>query len=392
MLAKSRAGLSSGRNSKPHPEGSRGLGNVHPSISRSPSRPSCGVESLTPTPEEASAPEFLEPGLGSPWSKQTQANSRSVLWGHLMPCWILYFCFLLFIQDVISNSLRPHGLKHARLPCVSLFPRVCSDSCLLSQWCHPTIASSVAPFSSCPQSFPASGSFPGSMPVIQPKYLNGNFQSQMYLLMFTKLPGWSYKIPLREIFWLESIGFSSDFAATERRALCSFFIFKCLTFVRGVQAWGIRDTGLPSGSSPPFSPCPKSTPPTQLSGKVQRFSRHVGWLSGVNSLGLSHWDQTKDASCHRLPKLSTMSFMKPRKYWIRIHKDCGCRCPAGRKVGNGKQSWPLSAKRGSGRGMWEAAACRRQLPRRAVLRNVSKRHISRPLRHCPCMIQEQSHL
>ena len=210
MLAKSRAGLSSGRNSKPRPEGSRGMGNVHPSLSQSPSRPSCGGESLTPTPEGASAPEFLEPGLESPWSKQTQANSGSVLWGCLMPCWILYFCFLLFIQDVISNSLRPHGLQHARLPCVSLFPRVCSDSCLLSQWCHPTIASSVAPFSSCPQSFPASGSFPGSMPVIQPKYLNGNFQSQMRLLMFTRLPGWSYKIPLREIFWLENIGFCCD--------------------------------------------------------------------------------------------------------------------------------------------------------------------------------------
>lgn len=78
----------------------------------------------------------------------------------------------------------------------------------------------------------------------------------------------------------------------------------------------------------------QSTPPTQLSGKVQRFLRHVGWISRLNLLGLSHWDQTKDASCHRLPKLSTMSFMKPRKYWIRIHEDCGSRCPASRKIGN----------------------------------------------------------
>ena len=57
MLAKSRACVSSGRDSKPHPEGSSGLGNVHPSISQSPSRLSCSVEALTPTPEEASAPE-----------------------------------------------------------------------------------------------------------------------------------------------------------------------------------------------------------------------------------------------------------------------------------------------------------------------------------------------
>ena len=59
----------------------------------------------------------------------------------------------------MSDSLWPHGLQHARLPCPSLFPRVCSNSCPLSWWCHPTISSSVVPFSSCPQSFPAWGSF-----------------------------------------------------------------------------------------------------------------------------------------------------------------------------------------------------------------------------------------
>ena len=65
----------------------------------------------------------------------------------------------------ITQSVRllgPHGLQHARLPCPSLSPGVCSNSCPLSQWCHPTISSSVIPFSSCPQSFPASGSFPVS--------------------------------------------------------------------------------------------------------------------------------------------------------------------------------------------------------------------------------------
>ena len=53
-------------------------------------------------------------------------------------------------------------MQHTRLPCPSLSPWVCSNSCPLSQWCHPTISSSVIPFSSCPQSFPASGSFPVS--------------------------------------------------------------------------------------------------------------------------------------------------------------------------------------------------------------------------------------
>ena len=59
----------------------------------------------------------------------------------------------------MSDSLRPHGLQHTRLPCPSLPPRVCSNSSPLSRWCHPTISSFVTPFSSCPQSFPASGSF-----------------------------------------------------------------------------------------------------------------------------------------------------------------------------------------------------------------------------------------
>ena len=60
----------------------------------------------------------------------------------------------------MCNSLWPHGMQDPRLPWPSLSPRVCLNSCLLSQWCHPTISSSVTPFSSCPQSFPASGSFP----------------------------------------------------------------------------------------------------------------------------------------------------------------------------------------------------------------------------------------
>ena len=62
----------------------------------------------------------------------------------------------------MSHSLRPHGLQHERLPCPSLSPGVCSNSCLLNLWCHPTISSSVTLFSSCLQSFLTSGSFPMS--------------------------------------------------------------------------------------------------------------------------------------------------------------------------------------------------------------------------------------
>ena len=64
-----------------------------------------------------------------------------------------------FSCSVVSNSLWPHELQHARPPCPSPTPRVYSNSCPLSWWCHPTMSSSVVPFSSCLQSFPASGSF-----------------------------------------------------------------------------------------------------------------------------------------------------------------------------------------------------------------------------------------
>ena len=67
-----------------------------------------------------------------------------------------------FSRWVVSDSLQPHGLQHTRLPCPVPIPGVYSNSYPLSQWCHPTISSSVAPFSSCLQSFPASGSFPMS--------------------------------------------------------------------------------------------------------------------------------------------------------------------------------------------------------------------------------------
>ena len=88
----------------------------------------------------------------------------------LCPLVVQWLRFLVFIQallslfscSVVSDSLWSHGLQHARPPCPSPTPGVYPNPCPLSQWCHPTISSSVVPFSSCPQSFPASGSFPMS--------------------------------------------------------------------------------------------------------------------------------------------------------------------------------------------------------------------------------------
>ena len=67
-----------------------------------------------------------------------------------------------FSLSVVSDSLRPHESQHTRPPCPSPTPRIHSDSCPSSQWCHPAISSSVVPFSSCPKSLPASKSFPMS--------------------------------------------------------------------------------------------------------------------------------------------------------------------------------------------------------------------------------------
>ena len=83
-----------------------------------------------------------------------EQNSGSILW----------HCFssVQFSHSVVSDSLRPHEPQLARPPCPSPTPRVHPNPCPLSRWWHPTISSSVVPFSSCPQCFPVSGSFPMS--------------------------------------------------------------------------------------------------------------------------------------------------------------------------------------------------------------------------------------
>ena len=74
----------------------------------------------------------------------------------------MHLCSFQFSCSVVSDSLRPHESQHGRPPCPSPTPGVHSNSCPSSRWCHPATSSSVTPFSSCPQSLPASGSFPMS--------------------------------------------------------------------------------------------------------------------------------------------------------------------------------------------------------------------------------------
>ena len=86
--------------------------------------------------------------------------SLQSFWEMMKGKWLCFqFSSVQFSRSVMSDSLRPHEPQHARPPCSSPAPRVYPNSWPLSQWCHPTISSSVVPFSSCPQSFSASGSF-----------------------------------------------------------------------------------------------------------------------------------------------------------------------------------------------------------------------------------------
>ena len=87
---------------------------------------------------------------------------RGDVWINPNPWTLMYISSVQFSRWVLSDSLRPHELQHARPPCPSPTPRVHSNSCPSSQWCHPAISSSVVPFSSFPQSLPASESFPMS--------------------------------------------------------------------------------------------------------------------------------------------------------------------------------------------------------------------------------------
>ena len=118
---------------------------------------------------------------------------------------------LFFSRSVMSNSLPPHGLQHAKFPCPSLSLGVCSNSGPLNSWCHPTISFSVAPFSPCLQSFPGSGSFPVRQLFASGGQSTGVSASTSVLTMNTQ--DWS---PLGWTGWisLQSKGLSRVFSST----------------------------------------------------------------------------------------------------------------------------------------------------------------------------------
>ena len=143
-----------------------------------------------------------------------------------------------FSHSVVSDSLRPRGLQHTRPPCPSPTPGVYSNSCLLSRWCHPTISSSVLPFSSCPQSFPASGSFQMSQLFVSGGQSIGVSAPTSILPMNTQ--DWS---PLGWTDWisLQPKGLSRVFFNTTTHPQNIFFSY-CLKKKFSIQTISIQST------------------------------------------------------------------------------------------------------------------------------------------------------
>ena len=135
-----------------------------------------------------------------------------------------------FSHSVVSDSLQLHGLQHTRLPCPSPCPRACSNSCPLSQWCHPTISSSVIPFSSWFQSFPASESFPMSWLVASGGESIGTSASASVLPM--NIQDW-FPLGLTGLISLQSNGLSSllqHHSSTASVLWCSAFFMVQLSY------------------------------------------------------------------------------------------------------------------------------------------------------------------
>ena len=120
----------------------------------------CGRPGFNPWVGKIPTPVFWPGefhGLYSPWGCR-----ESVCWTVTFSTLVSLQVSVQFSRSVVSDSLRPHELQHSRPPCPSPTPRVHPNSCPSSQWCHPAISSSVVPFSSGPQSLPATESFPMS--------------------------------------------------------------------------------------------------------------------------------------------------------------------------------------------------------------------------------------
>ena len=145
------------------------------------------------------------------------------------------FSSVQFSHSVMSDSLRPHESQHTRPPCPSPTPRVYSNSCPLSRWCHPAILSSVVPFSSCPQSLPASGSFSNESTLCMrwPKYWSFSFS----ISPSNEHPGLiSFRMD-----WLELLSVQGTLKSLLQHHSSKASIFSALSFLQSPTVTSIHD-------------------------------------------------------------------------------------------------------------------------------------------------------
>ena len=131
------------------------------------------------------------------------------------------------------NSLQPHELKHARLLCPPLSSRVCSNSCPLSLWCHPIILSSATLFSSCPQPFPVSGSFPVSRPLASSGQSIGTSAS----ILPMNIQGW-FHLGSTGLISLQSKELSRVFSSTSIQKHVKFLMYSKQLILNNWKCYG----------------------------------------------------------------------------------------------------------------------------------------------------------
>ena len=142
---------------------------------------------------------------------------------------------LLFSCSAVSDSLRPHGLQHTRPPCPSPSPEVCPSSCPLHQWCHPAVSSSDSLFSFCPQSFPASETFPMSWLFTSDDRIPGVLALVSVLPM--RIQGWFPNLRLTGLISLLSKELSGVFSSTTVSRYQFFGILPSLRSNSHNHAW-----------------------------------------------------------------------------------------------------------------------------------------------------------
>ena len=216
-----------------------------------------------------------------------------------------------FSCSAVSDSLRPHESQHARPPCPSPTPGIYSNSCSSSRWCHPAISSSVVPFSTCPQSLPASGSFPMSQLFAWvTKVLEFQLQHQSFQ--------WTPRTDLLfRMDWLDLLAVQGTVKSLLQHHSSKASIFRCSAFFRVQLSHPYMTTGKPIALTRwTFVGKVMSLLFNMLSRLVISFlprSKHL----------LISWLQTPSAAILKPPKIksdtaSTVSPSIPMKWWDQI--------------------------------------------------------------------------